>query len=344
LPLIAIAALLILIFASVFTVNERERAILFRLGEIVRTDYEPGLHFKVPFITNVRKFDGRVLTLQIPRERFLTSEKKNVIVSAFVKWRIDDPAIYYTATGGDESRAGLRLSEIIKDGLRSEFGKRTIQEVVSGERAQIMDIMQAQANRQVEGLGINVVDVRVTRIDLPPEVSSSVFQRMRAERTRVAKEFRSQGEEEAIGIRAEANREAAVIVAEAQRDAQRIKGEGDARAAGIYANVYSRDPEFYSLHRRLAAYTNTFNTNEDMILLEPDSDFFRYFNNPNGGNGPVGRAVQSTGAMLQAMPAPQGATATPAAGTAAGAGPAAPGSGAIGSPMGGGTVPPPGGP
>jgi membrane protease subunit HflC len=302
LPLIVSVALLIIIYASIFTVNERERAILFRLGEIVRADYDPGLHLKIPLVTNVRKFDGRILTLQMSRERFLTSEKKNVIVSAFVKWRIEDPANYYTATGGDESRAGLRLSEIIKDGLRSEFGKRTIQEVVSGDRAQIMDVMQEQANRQVGGLGIGVADVRVTRIDLPPEVSTSVFQRMRAERTRVAKEFRSQGEEEAIGIRAEANREATVIVAEAQRDAQRIKGEGDARAAEIYANVYSRDPEFYSLHRRLAAYTNTFRTSQDMILLRPDSEFFRYFNDPNGGNGPIGRrTAQGTGTTTQGV-------------------------------------------
>jgi membrane protease subunit HflC len=282
LPLILIAVLAIALFASIFTVDEREKAILFRLGEIVRADYEPGLHFKLPIITNVRKFDGRVLTVEMSRERFLTSEKKNVIVSAFVKWRIKDPARYYTATTGDESRAGLRLSEIVKDGLRSEFGKRTVQEVVSGERAQIMDVMQQQADVQAATFGIEILDVRVTRIDLPPEVSSSVFQRMRAERARVAKEFRSQGEEEAIGIRAEANREATVIVAEARRDAERIKGEGDAQAADIYAQAYGGDPEFFSFYRSLNAYTNTFRGKDDLIVIDPTNDFFRYLTNSSG--------------------------------------------------------------
>lgn len=275
---IGLVVLGILISSSTYIVDQRERAILFRLGEIVRTDLGPGLHFKMPFINNVSKFDGRILTLDANPERFLTSEKKNVIVDSFVKWRIDDLGNYYKATGGDERRAAMRLSQIIKDMLRGEFAKRTVQEVISGERSQIMQILAAQASDQVKELGIEVVDVRIKRTDLPAEVSTSVYQRMRAERARVAKDFRSRGEESAIRIRAEADRKRTVLLAEAYRDAERTRGEGDAIAAETYAKAYQKDPEFYSFYRSLDAYTKSFNSPEDVMLIKPDSDFFKYFN------------------------------------------------------------------
>lgn len=267
---------------SVFTVTERERAILFRLGEIVRADFKPGLHFKTPFINNVRKFDARVLTLDAEPERFLTIEKKNVIVDSFMKWRIADVVRFYKATGGDERLARQRMSQIINDGLRGEFGKRTIQEVVSGERAQIMDILKVAANKQAEEFGIDIVDVRVKRIDLPSEVSSSVYRRMEAERARVARDFRSRGAEAAERIRAEADKQRSVLLAEAYRDAERTRGEGDAIAADTYANAYGRYPEFYALYRSLNAYKKTFSGKDDLLVLEPDSEFFRFFGNSSG--------------------------------------------------------------
>lgn len=272
----AVLALLAIFLMSAFVVDQRERAILFKFGEIDRTDYEPGLHFKVPWY-DVRVFDTRILTFQIERERFLTSEKKNVIVDAFVKWRIGDVARYYTANIGDERRAGDRLSEIVKDGLRSEFGLRTVRDVVSGERDVIMENMTRLAGTRAKELGIEIIDVRVSRIDLPPEVSNSVFDRMRAERARVASEFRSRGNAQAIRIRAQADKEKSIMLAEAQRDAERIRGEGDANAAQIYADVFGRDAEFYAFYRSLNAYKNTFNSSDDLLVIEPDSEFFRYF-------------------------------------------------------------------
>jgi len=269
--------------ASVFTVKEWERAVLFRLGEIVKTDYDPGLHFKMPFINNVRKFDGRILTLDADPERYLTAEKKNVIVDSFVKWKIDDVAAYYTAMGGDQLRANLRLSQIIKDGLRGEFGKRTIQEVVSGERQEIMDVLTLNAEQQAASLGIKVVDVRIKRIDLSEEVSSSVFRRMEAERDRTAKELRSQGAEAAERIRAGADRKRTVTLADAYRDAEQIRGEGDAKASDIYAQAYNRNPEFYAFYRSINAYQSAFRNKADMLVLDPDTDFFKYFNSMKGG-------------------------------------------------------------
>ena len=274
---------LMLASGSMFTVKEWERAILFRFGEIVRTDYKPGLHFKIPFINNVLKFDGRILTLDAEPERYLTAEKKNVIVDSFVKWRIDDVATYFTAMGGDPMRANLRLSQIIKDGLRGEFGKRTIQEVVSGERKQIMDILTLNAENQAKEFGIKVVDVRIKRIDLSEDVSTSVFHRMEAERDRVAKELRSQGAEAAERIRADADRQRTVILAEAYREAEHIRGEGDARAAEIYAKAYNKNPEFYAFYRSINAYQSSFNNKSDVMVLEPDTDFFKYFNSMKGG-------------------------------------------------------------
>ncbi|HEY5789877.1 MAG TPA: protease modulator HflC [Gammaproteobacteria bacterium] len=283
--LLSVAVLLFAAFVasfSVFTVREWERAVLFRLGEIVRSDYTPGLHFKIPFINNVRKFDGRVQGLDAEPERFLTSEKKNVIVDSFVKWRIKDVARYYTAVRGDVLQANLRLDQIIKDGLRGEFGKRTLKDTVSGDRTQIMAILTEAANPLANEIGIEIVDVRIKRVDLPPDVSNSVFRRMKAERERVARDFRSRGAEAAERIRADADRQRTVIVAEAYRDSERTRGEGDARAAEIYANAFGRDQEFYSLYRSLNAYTSVFSSRDDVLVLEPDSDFFRYFRQREG--------------------------------------------------------------
>ncbi len=278
--LVVVVAVGILASLSLFTVEEREKAILFGLGEIVRSDYTPGLHFKIPFIQNVRKFDGRVVTMDAAPEEFLTSEKKNVIVDSFVKWRIKDIAAYYKAMGGDERRAGMRISQIVKDGLRNELGKRTVQDAVSGERSQIMDNLAVNARRQLAEFGIEVIDVRIKRIDLPKEVSNSVYQRMEAERARVAKDFRSRGAEEAERVRADADRQREIILAEAYRDAEHARGEGDAKAAQVFAKAHQKDAEFYALYRSLSAYKASFNSKNDVIVLQPDSDFFKYFNAP----------------------------------------------------------------
>ena len=275
-----IAGLAVLVFIasfSVFTVDQRERAIMFRLGEIVRTDFKPGLYFKVPVWNNVRKFDARIQTLETDPERYLTIEKKNVEVDSFVKWRITDVARYYSATGGDPARAGSRLFQTVKSGLRSEFGKRTIQEVISGDRAKIMDTMTVNANNDAKELGIEVVDVRLRRVDLPKEVSASVYQRMDAERARVAKDFRARGAEAAEKIRADADRQRVVVQAEAFREAERLRGEGDAKASEIYAGAYGADADFYALYRSLNAYKSTFNNKGDVLVLEPESEFFGYF-------------------------------------------------------------------
>lgn len=275
--MVVLALVAFIASASVFKVEEWQRAILFRLGEIVETDFEPGLHFKMPFINNVRKFDGRILTLDSESERYLTAEKKNVIVDSFVKWRIIDTTAYYTSMGGDVNRANLRLSQIIKDGLRGEFGKRTIKEVVSGEREEIMAILVANTDEQAKGFGIEVTDVRIKRIDLADDVSSSVYRRMEAERTRVAKDLRSRGEEAAERIRSAAERQRTEIISDAYRDAEKIRGEGDALASEIYAKAYNRNPEFFSFYRSLEAYQSSFRDQGDVLVLEPDSDFFKYF-------------------------------------------------------------------
>jgi membrane protease subunit HflC len=275
--LILLLALLVVGSFSIFTVSETQKAILFRLGEIVRTDFSPGLHFKVPFVNNIRTFEARLMTLDIETERYLTSEKKNLLVDAFVKWRIDDVARFYTSVRGDESQGALRLSQIIKDSLRSEFGKRTIQEVISGERSQIMDTVTAYANKQAQEFGITVVDVRLKRIDLPPDVSESVYRRMEAERSRVAREFRSQGAESAERIRADADRRRTEILADAYREAQQSRGAGDAQAADIYAKAYNKNKEFYAFYRSLESYRKTFQDKSDIVVVDPSSEFFKYF-------------------------------------------------------------------
>ena len=267
---------------SVFTVEQWQKAILFQLGKVVSSDYKAGLQLKVPVIQNVEKFDARLQTLESEPELYLTSEKKNVLVDSFVLWRIKNVESFYTATGSI-ARAGARLGEFVRKGLKDEFGKRTIQEVVSGKRADIMDILTVTANAQAEPFGIEIVDVRVKRIDLPTEVSTSVYQRMQAERQRVARDFRSRGEEEAKRIRARAEREREVILAEAERDAQRVRGEGDGQAAETYAKAYGEDAEFYAFYRSLGAYRASFDSPSDVILLGPENDFFRYFKSQTGG-------------------------------------------------------------
>lgn len=267
---------------SMYQVAEWEKAMLFRLGEIVKTDVQPGLHFKFPFVNNVRKFDGRTLTLDVEPERFLTAEKKNVIVDSFVMWRIDDVKRFYTAVLGDERNARQRLEQIIKDAMRGEFSKRTVNEVVSGDRDSMMKALTVDANEQASQIGIAIIDVRVKRVDLPSEVSNSVYRRMQAERSRVAKEFRSQGMEAAERIRADADRQRQVLIANAYRDAEQLRGEGDARAAETYAGAYNRDIEFYAFYRSMQAYQESFDAGGNMMLLEPDSEFFQYFNEAMG--------------------------------------------------------------
>jgi len=279
--LIGLIAALLLVSLSAFTVDQREYALVFRLGEIVSVKKEPGLYFKMPFVENVRYFDKRILTLNwVEPDRFLTSEKKNVLVDSFVKWRIVDPAKYYVSVKGDELQAERRLSQTVNDGLRAEFGKRTIHDVVSGERGQIMEILRQRADRDAKEYGIQVLDVRLRRVDLPQEVSESVYQRMEAERKRVANELRSQGAGAAEKIRADADRQREVIIAEAFREAQRIKGEGDAKASEVYTQAYGKNPEFYAFYRSLDAYRNSFKSKNDVMVLEPDSDFFKYLRSP----------------------------------------------------------------
>ena len=280
--IVPLAALLL--WASVFTVDERQKAILFQFGEIIKADFEPGLHFKIPFINNVRKFDNRILTIDQKPERFLTSEKKDLIVDSYVKWRITDVVEYYKTTQGDELVAGRLLYENINNGLRNEFGKRTIQEVISGDRTQIMGLMTSQASERAKTLGIEVVDVRVKKVDYPERVSNSVYLRMRAEREREARDFRSKGHEASERIQADADRQRSVLLAEAYRDSEIVRGEGDARATEIYAEAFGKNEEFYKFYRSLTAYQNTFSNTGDVILFEPDSEFFRYFKNPTGAN------------------------------------------------------------
>ncbi|MBN2700443.1 MAG: protease modulator HflC [Methylothermaceae bacterium] len=270
---------LVIGYASVFTVHETERAIKFRFGEIVRYDYEPGLHWKVPVPVwnSVKKFDARILTLESKPERFLTSEKKNVIVDSFVKWRIADVKRFYTTLAGNVRQANIRLDQVIKDELRSQFGKRTIHQVVSTDRDIIRQLLLKATIPIADKLGIEIFDIRIKRIDLPSQVSSSVYARMRSERERVAREFRSEGKEAAERIEAEADRQREVIVAEAQRDADKLRGEGDAVATEVYAKAYKKNREFFSFYRSLNAYKKTFAQPGDMIVLDPTSDFFRYF-------------------------------------------------------------------
>lgn len=271
--------------ASTFTVDERERAIKLELGEVVNADYEPGLHFKIPFYQTVRKFEDRVLTMDSQPDRMLTVEQKNLVVDAFVKWEIVDSVAFFNATGGSEDRARGRLHEYVRNQLYDELGKRTILEIVSDERAAIMNQVQEVVDGLAEQLGVNVVDVRVKRIELPEEVRNSVYQRMETERGAVASRYRSLGREQAQELRAEAEREVEEILARAYREAETIRGEGDARAANVYAQAYNRDSEFYSFYRSLIAYRESFAEGRDSMVLEPESEFFRYFRDAQGDDG-----------------------------------------------------------
>jgi len=282
--LIALAAIAVVVYASVFTVNEREFAIKFRLGEIVKYDYEPGLYWQIPFINNVKKFERRILTLDALPTRYLTKEKKNVNVDFFVKWQISEPATFYkTMQGGNERTAQERIYTIINDGLRGEFSNRTIQEVISGERREIMSSSTKVLNERVKEFGIKVVDVRIKRIDYEQQISDSVYRRMASERTRVAKDLRSKGAESAEIIRAEADRKRTILLANAYNESQTVRGDGDAKASEIYANAYKKNPEFYSFYRSLEAYRTSFASKDDLIVLEPDSDFFSYFKKSTPG-------------------------------------------------------------
>lgn len=269
--------LLILLSLSTYTVDQREHAVVFRLGEIVSVKADPGLYFKVPLVENVRFFDKRILTYDSSQpDRFITSEKKNVLVDSYIKWRITDPAKYYVSVNGDERQAERRLTQTVNDGLRAEFGKRTIQEVVSGERSEIMNIIKERADSDSRSIGIEILDVRIRRVDLPKEVSESVYQRMNAERKSVANELRSQGFAESETIRADAEKQRDIIITDAYREAQIIKGQGDAKASRIYAETFSKNPEFYDFYRSLEAYRKSFDGKDDIMVLDANSDFFKY--------------------------------------------------------------------
>ena len=280
----AVVAAAVLFSLIAFTVDQRQRAIVFQLGEIKEVIDEPGLHFKWPLIQNVRYFDKRILTLDTPdTERFITSEKKNVLVDSFVKWRISDLRQYYISVQGDETRAQTQLGQTVKAALQDEFSKRTVHDVISGERDKIMQVVREKVDADMKKIGMEIVDVRLKRVDLPQEVSESVYRRMEAERKSVAAELRSQGFSEAEKIRAGADRDREVIIAEAYRDAQRVKGEGDARASAIYAKAFSENPEFYSFYRSLDAYRASFKNKSDVLVLDPNSEFFKYFRSPGRG-------------------------------------------------------------
>jgi len=280
---VAVVALLVLSM-SVYTVDQRKAAIKFQLGEVVSMETQPGLYFMVPILQNVRLYDTRIQTYDSKdAERFLTSENKNVLVDSFVKWRVIDVRQYYVSVRGDSVAAEARISQTVNDALRAEFAKRTVHDVVSGERQKIMDTVADKVDKDVKNIGVEVVDVRLKRVDLVPEISSDVFRRMESERKRVANELRSTGSAEGEKIKADADRQKQIIVAEAYRDAQRIKGEGDAQAARIYAEAYGRNAEFYSFYRSLEAYRASLRNKSDVMVLEPSSDFFKYLKSPGRG-------------------------------------------------------------
>jgi len=284
--LIGLIVLLIVLSGSTFTVDQRQNALVFQLGEVVSVKKKPGLYFKLPLVQNVRYFDTRILTLDAADpERFITSEKKNVLVDSYIKWRVIDARQFYVSVGGDETRAQIRLSQTVNDGLRAEFGKRTVHDVIAGKRDEIMSLIRAKADQDARSIGVQVVDVRIKRVDLPESVSENVYRRMEAERKQVPNELRSTGAAEAEKIKADADRQKQVIVAEAYRDAQRVKGEGDARASAIYAAAYDRNPEFYAFYRSMQAYRESFKNKSDVMVLDPSADFFKYMKNPRAAGG-----------------------------------------------------------
>ena len=280
---VIVLVLLLIGINSTFIVHEGENALVLQFGRIVRTDYKPGLHFKAPVIQQVLKFDNRILNLEAQPERYFTSEKKSVNVDFYVKWRIADNAAYYRSTSGDELQAAQRLTPIVKDALRFEFNARPLQELVAGGRKDITERVRKQTDAAArKSLGITVVDVRIKRIDLPDEVSESVYKRMRAERKQLANELRSTGQEAAETIKADADRQKKVLIADAERDAAKVRGDGDAQAAAIYAQAYGQDPEFFNFYRSLSAYRTAFSDGKGVFVLKPDSEFLRYFNDGPG--------------------------------------------------------------
>ena len=282
LSVVAAVLLVLLGLNSVFIVSEGQNALLLQFGRIVRTDFQPGLHFKLPLIQQVMHFDNRILSLDAQPERYFTSEKKSVNVDFYVKWRIADNAMYYRATGGDQLQAAQRLTPIVKDALRFEFNARTLQDLIAGGRNDITERVRKLTDASArKNLGIAVVDVRIKRIDLPDEVSESVYKRMRAERLQLANELRYTGQEAAEKIQADADRQGQILRADADRDAAKVRGEGDAQAAAIYANAYSQDPEFFAFYRSMAAYRKSFEDGKGVLVLKPDSEFLRYFSNPS---------------------------------------------------------------
>jgi membrane protease subunit HflC len=274
----------VLLGMTVFTVDQRQYAIVFQLGEIKEVITEPGLAFKWPLIQNVRFYDNRILTLESPEpERFVTGEKKPVLVDSYVKWRIADVKQYYVSVGGDETLAKTRLSQTVNSGLREEFGKRSVHDVVSGERDKIMAEVLKKADADMRNIGVQIVDVRLKRVDLVPEVSESVYRRMETERKRVANELRSTGGADAEKIKADADKQREIIIAEAYRDAQKTEGEGDARASAIYAKAFSQNPEFYAFYRSLEAYRKSFKSKSDLLVIDPNSEFFKYLKSSGRG-------------------------------------------------------------
>lgn len=274
--IVAVVIALVTVSSIFYTVDQREKVIIVRFGQILRADDKAGLHMKAPFIDNARYFDSRILTMDAEPQPFLTNEKKYVVVDSFVKWRVQDAQKYFLTVGGYESEAKRRMEQIVNSGLRDEFGKRAIRDVISSDRRKIMDILTAHTNRESQKFGIEVIDVRLQRVDLPPEVSQSVFQRMKAERKRIANELRAQGEEAAEKIRADAERQREVLLANAYRDAERLRGDGDAKATAIYAGAYNRSPDFYSFYRSLNAYKESFKGKSDILIVDPSMDFFRH--------------------------------------------------------------------
>ncbi len=278
--LVIVGAILMGIRSFTFTVDQWEKAIVVRFGEVIHYEDQPGLHFKTPVIDTVYKLNGRILTLDAQPQRFLTLEKKNVIVDWFVKWRIADALTYWTALGGQEQAARGRLEQRVRSDLLNEFGKRTVHDAVSGDREEIMRIVSAGADKEARALGIEVVDIRIKRVDLDEKVSESVYQRMVAERARIAKEFRARGAEEAEKIRANAERKREILLAEAYGKAERIRGEGDGTATAIYAEAYGDDPEFYALYRSLNAYRQSFSHKDDVLIIDPSAEFFKFLKDP----------------------------------------------------------------
>jgi membrane protease subunit HflC len=271
---------LLIVNATLYSVDEREKAVVVRFGQVIRYDDKPGLHVKTPFLDAVRLYSAQILTLDAEPQLFPTIEKKYVVVDSFVKWRITDVLKFHVAVGGDEAKARERLSQVINSGLRGEFGKRTVKEVISGDRRKIMDLLSVNADKDASEYGIEVVDVRIQRVEFPTEVRDAVYGNMAAERQRIAKELRAKGAEQAEKIRANAERQRDILLAEAYRDAERTRGEGDARATAITGRAFSANPEFYSLYRSLNAYKESFKNKDDILVVDPSADFFKYFKNP----------------------------------------------------------------